>query len=52
VEPWRTASCRGARAALELAAGEAAKRGIHEGMALTQVWRTEARRPHPHTALG
>jgi uncharacterized protein len=52
LKAWRTASCRGARAALELPAREAAKRGFREGMALTQVWRTEARRPHPHTALG
>ena len=41
LRPWRTASCRGARAALELPTGEAAKQG----------WRTEPR-PRPHTALG
>lgn len=29
--PWRTARARGARAALELAAGEATRRGLKEG---------------------
>jgi uncharacterized membrane protein (UPF0127 family) len=38
--PWRTAGCRGARAVLELPAGEASRRGIREGVSLTQVWRT------------
>ena len=52
LRPWRTTSCRGARAALELPAGEAAKRGLRPGVALTQVWHTEAPRPHPRTALG
>ena len=53
LRPWRTASCRGARTVLELAAGEAAKRALRPGVSLTQVWRTEA---DPlgltHTALG
>ena len=40
--PWRMAACKGARAALELPAGEAARNGITAGMSLTQVWRTEA----------
>jgi uncharacterized membrane protein (UPF0127 family) len=52
LRPWRTASCRGARAALELPAGEAEKQGLKPGMALTQVWRTDPRRPAPRTALG
>ena len=38
--PWRTAGCRGARAVLELPAGEANRRGLREGVSLTQVWRT------------
>ncbi len=48
---WRTASCRGSRAVLELRAGEAAKRGLRPGVSLTQVWRTEPHRPHARTAL-
>lgn len=31
LRPWRAAACRGARQALELAAGEAARRGIATG---------------------
>ena len=31
VKPWRTAACRGARAALELPAGEAARQGLAAG---------------------
>jgi uncharacterized membrane protein (UPF0127 family) len=38
--PWRTAACRGARAVLELPAGEASRRGLRSGVSLTQVWRT------------
>jgi len=38
--PWRMASCRGARAALELPAGEARRRGLRPGVSLTQVWRS------------
>ena len=34
VRPWRFAARRGARAVLELAAGEAARRGIRPGMRL------------------
>jgi uncharacterized membrane protein (UPF0127 family) len=41
--PWRMAGCRGARAVLELPAGEASKRGLHEGVSLTQVWHTVPR---------
>jgi uncharacterized protein len=41
--PWRMASCRGARAVLELPAGEASKRGLHPGVSLTQVWHTVPR---------
>ena len=33
--PWRMRSRRGARAVLELGAGEARRRGIREGMVLT-----------------
>jgi uncharacterized protein len=40
--PWRTAGCRGARAVLELPAGEANRQGLRPGVSLTQVWRTEA----------
>jgi uncharacterized protein len=40
--PWRTAGCRGARAVLELSAGEANRQGLRPGVSLTQVWRTEA----------
>lgn len=41
--PWRMSGCRGARAVLELPAGEAAKRGLHAGVSLTQVWNTVPR---------
>ena len=41
--PWRMAGCRGARAVLELSAGEASKRGLHTGVSLTQVWHTVPR---------
>jgi uncharacterized protein len=34
LRPWRTAAARGARAVLELAAGEADRRGIHAGIRL------------------
>jgi uncharacterized membrane protein (UPF0127 family) len=40
--PWRTAACRGARAVLELPAGEANRRGLRPGVSLTSVWRTAA----------
>jgi uncharacterized membrane protein (UPF0127 family) len=42
LRPWRAAACRGARAVLELPAGEAARRGLRPGVSLTQVWRTAA----------
>jgi uncharacterized protein len=46
LKPWRMAACRGARAVLELPAGEASRRGLVPGMSLTQVWRTAgAQRP-------
>ena len=41
--PWRMAGCRGARAVLELPAGEASKRGLQPGVSLTQVWHTTPR---------
>jgi uncharacterized protein len=34
LKPWRTSAARGARSALELAAGEAERRGIRPGMRL------------------
>jgi uncharacterized membrane protein (UPF0127 family) len=40
LRPWRTSACRGARAVLELPAGEAARRGLRPGVSLTQVWRS------------
>lgn len=40
LRPWRTSACRGARAVLELPAGEAERQGLRPGVALTQVWRT------------
>jgi uncharacterized membrane protein (UPF0127 family) len=49
--PWRTAAFRGARAVLELQAGEAARRGLRAGICLSQVWRSApAPRPRPQTA--
>jgi uncharacterized protein len=53
--PWRMAGCRGARAALELPAGEARRRGLRPGVSLTQVWRSApgtspARPPAPASA--
>lgn len=35
--PWRMASCRGARSVLELAAGEAVRRGVSVGARLEAV---------------
>jgi uncharacterized membrane protein (UPF0127 family) len=35
LRPWRMAGCRGARAAVELPAGEASRRGITVGERLT-----------------
>ena len=31
LRPWRLAACRGSRSVLEIAAGEAARRGVREG---------------------
>lgn len=50
--PWRMAACKGARAVLELPAGEAHRRGLRPGVSLTQVWRSasgsaSARPPRP-----
>ena len=50
--PWRTAASRGARAALELPAGEASRRGLREGLSLTQVWRTATSGSRVKPALG
>jgi uncharacterized protein len=48
LRPWRAAGCRGARAVLELPAGEAARQGLRPGVSLTQVWLSEpASRPRP-----
>ena len=40
LSPWRMAACKGARAVLELPAGEAQRRGLRPGVSLTQVWRS------------
>jgi uncharacterized membrane protein (UPF0127 family) len=40
LRPWRTAACRGARAVLELPAGEATRRGLRPGVSLIRVWHT------------
>jgi uncharacterized membrane protein (UPF0127 family) len=40
LSPWRMAACKGARAVLELPAGEAQTRGLTPGVSLTQVWRS------------
>jgi uncharacterized protein len=55
LRPWRMAASRGARAVLELPAGEAARRGLRPGVSLTQVWRSApgaspARPPGPASA--
>jgi len=54
VPPWRAAACKGARATLELPAGEAEKHGLAPGVSLTQVWRSartgRARPPAPASA--
>src|SRR5262249_56325036 len=36
--PWRMAGCRGARAVLELPAGEARRRGLRPAVSLTAGW--------------
>ena len=41
VRPWRTAGCRGAKAVLELAAGEAERRGVQAGAQLVLTGNTE-----------
>ena len=55
LRPWRMAASKGARAVLELPAGEAAKQGLRPGVSLTQVWRSApgsnpARPPRPASA--
>jgi uncharacterized protein len=55
LRPWRVAACRGARAVLELPAGEVARLGLRPGVSLTQVWRSapgssSARPPAPASA--
>jgi uncharacterized membrane protein (UPF0127 family) len=55
LSPWRMAACKGARAVLELPAGEAQRRGLKPGVSLTQVWRSApgsnpARPPGPASA--
>ncbi|MBD0291782.1 MAG: DUF192 domain-containing protein, partial [Thermoleophilia bacterium] len=37
VAPWRAAGCRGARAVLELSAGESERRGVRPGDRLAPV---------------
>ncbi|MEA2279465.1 MAG: uncharacterized protein QOK21_72 [Solirubrobacteraceae bacterium] len=41
--PWRVAGCRGARAVLELPAGEVARRGLAPGARLSPVTSSPAR---------
>lgn len=41
IRPWRFSAGRGARAVLELPAGEAERQGFRPGLSLTQVWRSE-----------
>jgi uncharacterized membrane protein (UPF0127 family) len=48
--PWRMAACKGARAVLELPAGEAQRRGLRPGASLTQVWRSAPARSRPGPA--
>jgi uncharacterized membrane protein (UPF0127 family) len=43
IGPWRVAGCRGARAVLELPAGEAARRGLVPGARLSPLTSTPAR---------
>jgi hypothetical protein len=38
VRPWRTAGARGAKAVIELPAGEAERRGIRDGTRLDVSW--------------
>jgi uncharacterized protein len=38
VRPWRTAAARGAKAVIELPAGEADRRGIRAGTRLDVSW--------------
>jgi CheY-like chemotaxis protein len=42
LQPWRTASCRGAREVVELAAGECARRGLETGDRVAWASRTAA----------
>jgi uncharacterized membrane protein (UPF0127 family) len=49
--PWKMAGCRGSRAVLELPAGEAARRGLHPGVSLTQVWHTSPRAKRARRSL-
>jgi uncharacterized protein len=51
LSPWRMAACKGARAVLEVPAGEAERRGLRPGVSLTQVWRSAPdARPRPGRA--
>jgi uncharacterized membrane protein (UPF0127 family) len=42
LKPWRLAACRGAKAVVELAAGECARVGLRPGDRLSAVARVEA----------
>jgi uncharacterized membrane protein (UPF0127 family) len=44
LDPWKTARCRGAKAVVELPAGEAERRGVQPGDRL--VLRTQAEAAH------
>jgi uncharacterized membrane protein (UPF0127 family) len=37
LKPWRAAGCRGARAVLELSAGECERRGVRPGDRVTPI---------------
>jgi uncharacterized membrane protein (UPF0127 family) len=52
LRPWRLAARRGARAVLELAAGEARRRGLREGVALRLIDMPAAADGDPRKAAG
>jgi uncharacterized membrane protein (UPF0127 family) len=50
LRPWRVAGCRGARAVVELAAGECARVGLREGDTLVLTREPAERGPAAHAA--
>jgi uncharacterized protein len=50
LRPWRVAGCRGARAVVELAAGECARVGLREGDMLVLTREPAERAPAAHAA--